>query len=42
MFEPAKLLVSFWGLSINAEGFVAIVAAVVIVTLVVFALRKRA
>jgi hypothetical protein len=37
-----KLLVSMWGVTINADGVVAIGAAVVIVTLLVFAVRRRA
>jgi hypothetical protein len=36
-----KLLVSIWGLTINADGAVAIGASVVIVMLVVFATRRR-
>jgi hypothetical protein len=36
-----KLLVSMWGLTINADGAVAIGAAVVIVMMVVFAVRRR-
>ena len=35
-----KLAVSFWGVSINAEGFVAIAAAVVIVSLVVWSTTR--
>lgn len=37
MGEPTKLLVSAWGLSISAEGLAAIIAAVAIVSVVVFA-----
>ena len=38
MTEPTKLLVGLWGLSISAEGKVAIAAAVIIVALLVFGL----
>lgn len=41
MDGPIKLLVDLWGLSIHAEGWVAVVAAVAIVTLLVFATRRR-
>jgi hypothetical protein len=41
MNEPTKLIVNLWGLSISAEGLVAVIAAVVIVTLLVFATRRR-
>jgi hypothetical protein len=41
VMESAKLLVSALGISISAEGWVAIVAAVVIVSIVVFGLKRR-
>lgn len=34
MREPSKLQVSMWGIKINADGFAAIVAAVLIVVAV--------
>jgi hypothetical protein len=37
-----KLLVSMWGVTINADGIVAIGAAVIIVLVVVLAIRRRA
>jgi hypothetical protein len=37
-----KLLVNVWGLTISADGIVAIGAAVVIVVVVAFAIRQRA
>jgi hypothetical protein len=37
-----KLLVSMWGLTINADGAVAIGAAVIIVVVLVLAMRRRA
>jgi hypothetical protein len=36
-----KLAVSAWGISINAEGWIAIAAAVVIVSVVVWSTRQR-
>jgi hypothetical protein len=36
-----KLLVSMWGMTINADGIVAIGATVIIVVVVVLAMRRR-
>lgn len=37
-----KLIVNFWGMTITADGVVAIAAAVAIVTLLVIAMRPWA
>ena len=37
--KPPKLHVQMWGMSISAEGLVAVLAAVAIITLVVLATR---
>jgi hypothetical protein len=39
--DSAKLIVSALGINISAEGWVAILAAVVIVSIVVFGIRRR-
>jgi hypothetical protein len=41
MNEPTKLFVDLWRLSIHAEGLAATGAAVIIVSLVAFAVRRR-
>jgi hypothetical protein len=41
MSGPNRLLIDLWGLSISAEGLVAVVAAVAVVSLLVIATRRR-